>query len=324
VLETPGRASAVRAGGERLSTSTARMEVLEVRPLPTSSPVVAIAEHPAGDLIAAATFDDGAFATEKTYRAHLVPGLAAVNGLAFDAVGTLYAATDDGAYRVQPAGVPERLARGGFSAVTRWRGAMWMASRAGVSRVGERGLTTWGAAQGLSPQAPVALAPCGETLCVGAVDGLWLFDGETAARRTSASGDLPTDFVTAVAGGPGAEVWAGTFDGGIARMGSGDRAASRLTPADGLMEGRIHPRALAVVGDVAYAGTPSGLLVIRGTEHAVLPVGGEEITAVAPSRWGGVWLGARGRALRVSVELAPALAARVHTGSNVDPEEAVP
>lgn len=322
VLAPPIRASAVLAGGERLSVAAAaRLEILEERRLPTSSPVVAIAEHGGGELIAAATFDDGAFAVERAGRAHAIAGLAAVNALAFDGAGSLYAATDDGAFRVRPGGErAERLARGGFTAVARWREAMWLASRAGVSRAGENGLTTWGAGHGLMAQAPVALAPCGEALCVGAVDGLWLFDGQGAARRTSGSGDLPTDFVTAVAAGPGSTLWAGTFDGGLARMGGG--RAARLTPADGLVEGRVHPRALAVVGDLAYAGTPAGLLVVRGLEHAVISLGGEEVTAVAPSRQGGVWLGARGRAVRISVELSPALAAHAPQVSNF--EEAVP
>lgn len=324
VLEAPARASAVLAGGEPVSVAAARLEILEERALPTSSPVVAIAEHPDGELIAAATFDDGAFAVEKPGRIHAIGGLAAVNALAFDAAGVLYAATDDGAFQVRPGEAEaQRLTRGGFSAVAPWRGAMWFASRAGVSRVGEAGgITTWGAGHGLSAQAPVALAGCGEALCVGAVDGLWLFDGRTATRRTSAAGDLPANFVTAVAVAPesGSPLWVGTFDGGLARIG-GDRA-SRLTPVDGLAEGRIHPRALAVSGDLAFAGTPSGLLVIRGAEHALIPVGGEEITAVAPSRQGGVWVGARGRALRISATLSPALAARAPQVSNL--QEAVP
>jgi ligand-binding sensor domain-containing protein len=237
---------------------------------------------------------------------HQVEGVAAVNALAFDGEGNLCIASDDGAYIAAPGERARRLERGPFSAVAVVNGKAWFASRGGVFRLDEGGLTRWGAEQGLRAEQPTSIAPCGEKICIGASDGLWEVpaDGGPATRRSSEADGLPAAFVTAVASGSNSgdsassgssETWAGTFDGGLVHLGS-----APLTPADGLPEGRISPRALAVVGDLAFAGTPSGLLVVRERTASLVPVGGE-VSAVAPSSQGGVWVGLPGRIARVAV-----------------------
>jgi ligand-binding sensor domain-containing protein len=168
------------------------------------------------------------------------------------------------------------------------------------------GFWTRGAEQGVAADSPAALADCGVVLCVGALDGLWLFDGERATRLSSASGALPSDWVTAIAS-DGAAIWAGTFESGVARIGllpsirTNVRAFSsvrRYAPSDGLPEGRVQPQAALVREGALYAATPRGLLVVRGDEAALVPMG--EVTALAPAARG-FWIGARGEVARIAV-----------------------
>ncbi|MFN7135327.1 MAG: hypothetical protein ACK4N5_24850 [Myxococcales bacterium] len=139
---------------------------------------------------------------------------------------------------------------------------------------------------------------CGERLCVGAVDGLWLFDGARWERRSSASGALPSDWVVA-ATTDGARIFAATYDGGLARLDGAE--VRRFGRGDGLPEVRVNPHALALERGVLLAGTPSGLLALEGDSAArvslALPTA--DVTAVAPSSCGGVWLGFRGGLVRV-------------------------
>ncbi|HZN91940.1 MAG TPA: hypothetical protein VFB81_04525, partial [Myxococcales bacterium] len=220
----------------------------------------------------------------------------------------LYIASDDGAYVVPRGERARRVASGPFSAVARVEDAMWFAGRSGVARMDGEKLTRWGADQGVPVEQPTAISECGlGEICVGAVDGLRKLEIRTStstdgARQVTAHAaggaevTLPAQFVTAVASSMYA-TWVGTFDGGLVQL----RQGAPLTPADGLPEGRINPRALAVSGDQAYAGTPSGLLVARGRSAALVPVGGA-VSAAAPSIVGGVWLGLSGKVVRMEVE----------------------
>ncbi len=300
VLNLPERAS-LALGGGRVRRVRATASVPESFSLPTSGPVVAVAERE-GELVAA-TFDDGAYRVVAGADPGRLPLGDAVNDLAFDSAGTLYAATDDGAFRLDAKGAC-RLGVGAFSAVAVWRGQPWFSSRRGLSVQGERGFVTYGIPAGFEAQSPGSLSACGEVLCVGAADGLWDYDGTRFRHHTSGSGSLPTDYVTAVAFGSGRR-WAGTFDGGLARVGEGD--GRRYAPADGLPEGRVQPRALAVADDTVYASTPTGLLLLRGDRAALVADGlpQAELTAARVARAGGVWVGYRGGISRVVAELAP-------------------
>jgi ligand-binding sensor domain-containing protein len=300
VVYSPDRAS-LSLGGGAVTQLRMRARVLETRALPTESPVTTITEGDRG--LAVATFDDGAWLLHEGARAEPLAAGTAVNGLAFDEKGQLFAATDEGALRLDAAG-PVRLGSGAFTAVAVWQGKPWFTSRRGLSALEAKGLTTFSAPNGFTAQSPAALAGCGAVLCVGAADGLWTFDGALFQRRTSGSQDLPTDYVTAVAFAEG-EVWAGTFDAGLSRLGA--KGTRRFATSDGLPEGRVQPRALTAVGSTAFAATPSGLMVVSGESAALIAEGlpRAELTAVAPAREGGLWVGYRGGVSRVLVEDQP-------------------
>lgn len=347
VLASPERASAVQAGGIPVARVEVKAKVEETRRLPVQSPVVAIAGYGEAysELLAAATFDDGVFVLEQGGTVHRVGGVQAVNAVAFGVMGDLVIASDDGAFVVEPGGrVAHQVASGAFSAVAVMpRDGVWLAGRSGLVRLGfaSRSITRWGPDQGVRLSQPTSLAMCGErNLCVGSVEGLRKFrvapqpeepvscdpDGCKPTIGTSAPGhlsevavkaSLPEPFVTAVARNAWekqpAVTWAGTFGGGLVRLGG----SAPLTPLDGLPEGRINPRALAVMNGQVYAGTPAGLLVASDAQAfastsqaslvpkvrtaALVPAGGE-VMAVAPSGYGGVWLGLPGRVVRMSVE----------------------
>lgn len=343
VLASPERASAVQAGGIPVARVEVKAKVEETRRLPVQSPVVAIAGYGEAysELLAAATFDDGVFVLEQGGTVHRVEGVQAVNALAFGLTGDLVIASDDGAFVVEPGGrVARKVASGAFSAVAVMDG-VWLAGRSGLVRLGfaSRSITRWGPDQGVRLSQPTSLAKCGERdLCAGSVDGLRKFrlgpqpsepedcDQCQNAIGTPAPGhlsevavkaSLPEPFVTAVARNAWEETpavtWAGTFGGGLVRLGG----SAPLTPLDGLPEGRVNPRALAVMNGQVYAGTPAGLLVVsdaqvfartsyaslmpKGRTAALVPAGGE-VMAVAPSGYGGVWLGLPGKVVRMSVE----------------------
>jgi ligand-binding sensor domain-containing protein len=135
---------------------------------------------------------------------------------------------------------------------------------------------------------------------VGALDGLWLWDGASARRVGSDSGSLPSDWVTAIAADP-TGVWAGTFDAGLARLSPAHR---RFAPSDGLPDARIQPHALALSGALAYAGTPAGILELHDGSAALVTEGlpSAEVTALVPAPGGGLWMGHQGGAARIEIE----------------------
>ena len=267
-------------------------QVLERIELPGD--VVALATH--GDALYAGTFDRGAFRIENGKLVAL-PIDSRVNDLAVAGDDTVYAATNGGAFADA-----RRLSSGAFTAVTIWNGRAAFASPHGISIVEGANFHTLGPAQGIRGDMPSSLADCGVFLCIGASDGVWLFDGSSSTHRQA-----PEEMVTAVArddGGPGfardgrpqaaasnAEVWAGTSGSGVARL-------PGAAPA--LPDNRVSPHALLVHGGAVFIGTPSGLVVLRGGRPNLVrdlaPV-----TALAASSRGGVWVGTRNAAVRVDV-----------------------
>ena len=259
-------------------------QVLERIELPGD--VVALATH--GDALYAGTFDRGAFRIENGKLVAL-PIDSRVNDLAVAGDGTVYAATNGGAFAEG-----RRLSSGAFTAVTIWNGRAAFASPHGISIVEGKDFHTLGPAQGVRGDLPSALADCGVFLCIGASDGVWLFDGSSSVHRQA-----PEEMVTAVArdgrrpqaAASNAEVWAGTLAGGVARL---------PAPPQALPDNRVSPHALLVEGGAAFIGTPSGLVVLRGGRPKLVrelaPV-----TALAASSRGGLWVGTRNAAVRVDV-----------------------
>ena len=292
----PERAS-LSLGGSEVGRLAVSLRTLEAHALATSSPVIAIA--PGHGTLAVVTFDDG-LCLLRAGRCTNVGLGPVVNDVVAGERG-FYVASADGAFRVDPAGRAVRLAPGAFSAVAIWRGQPWWASARGVSTLDRGGFITFGPEHGLSAQRPASLSACGRELCIGAEDGLWTFDGRWARRHSTASGELPDDFVTAVAGGAG-EIWVGTFASGLAELTGG--APRRIGLGDGVPDGRIEPRAFAELGSLALAGTPSGLLVVEGGRAGLTAEGlpDPEVTAVHAAD-DGVWLGYRGGVRRVEVVL---------------------
>jgi hypothetical protein len=250
-------------------------QVLERVELPGE--VVALAS--AGDALYAGTFDRGAFRVENG-QVEALPIDSRVNDLAVAGDGTVYAATNGGAFADA-----HRLSSGAFTAVTIWNGRAAFASRRGISIVEGTDFHTLGPAQGIRGDLPSALAGCGVFLCIGASDGMWLFDGWSSTHRQP-----PEEMVTAVAG-DGAEIWAGTLAAGVARLPG---------PALALPDNRVSPHALLVSGGTVLVGTPSGLVLLRGGRPKLVrelaPV-----TALAPSARGGLWVGTRNAAVRVEI-----------------------
>ena len=295
VLTQPARESLALAGGA-LGKLEVSAEVVETRSLPTASPIISIVPWQGG--LAVASFDDGAWLLDGDAVLPLEIGTA-VNELAA-APEALYAATNDGAFAIGRDGKARQLAPGVFSAVAIWRGQPWFATTHGIATVDARGFVTYGAEHGLQPMRPSALADCGSALCIGAGDGLWLFDGKGARRESSGSGALPADEVTAVAF-DGHARWAGTFDAGLARL--VPKGARRMSPADGIEDGRIAPHALVTWRGLLLAGTPSGIEVVRGEAAGALrsPLPSKQVSALAADV-NGIWMGYAGGIARLDVE----------------------
>jgi ligand-binding sensor domain-containing protein len=287
-------------GGGKVATAEAKLDVRAHYSLGTRSPVVRVLELPDGAVVAA-TFDEGLFRLEPGQEQFVRWGTgvdARINDLAAAPDGAVYVATAAGAYRLNPDAVhPTQLDEGAFTAATWWNGHAYFASRRGVSRVEGDGLWTRGAAHGLPADQPASLAACGAVLCVGAVDGLWLYDGTRAEHASSASDALPEDWVTA-ASFRGDTLWAGTLDGGLARR---DRTGwRRFAPEDGLPDGRVQSHALVARPGGAVFATPSGLWALsRDTAVALRPDAPlDEPSALAPAQPDGFWVGGRGTVTR--------------------------
>ncbi|MGC4115358.1 MAG: hypothetical protein QM765_12285 [Myxococcales bacterium] len=300
VVEVQHASMALDGGAiERHRVSVGALETIEV-----PGPVVAIAERE-GELVLG-TFDGGAWRVQGGGVPEKLAMDERINDLVFDAQGTLWAATAGGAWEIREGQVPRRRAAGAFQAVALWRGQAYFASPRGLSVADEEGFLTRGREQGFPADGPTAMAPCGKSLCIGALDGLWLWDGIRATRAGSDGGALPADFVTAVAFGP-AGLWAGTFDAGLARLYPDPR---RATPGDGLGDGRIQPHALVVGDDAVWAGTPAGLLEVRSggsgevsSAHVTEGLPTVELTALSAASKGGLWIGHQRGATRILVTL---------------------
>jgi ligand-binding sensor domain-containing protein len=296
----PRRESVARGGG-RVTVASHRIHVHAQYALPTQSPVVGILDT--GDDVVVATFDEGLFHRDADHfvRWHVEVD-PRINDIAAGSSGTLYVATGGGAYRLSPGAPATRLGSGAFSATAFWRGNAYFASRRGLSQVDGSGLWTRGAAQGIAADQPASLADCGPALCIGAVDGLWRFDGTRAERASSATDALPADWVTATAFGGGV-LWAGTMDGGFARQDS--EGWRRYAPEDGVPDGRVQTHGVLARSGGALFATPTGLLGVRADSlfrFAPDAAVSEEPTSLAPAVAGGAWVGGRGRVWRVATE----------------------
>jgi ligand-binding sensor domain-containing protein len=136
----------------------------------------------------------------------------------------------------------------------------------------------------------VAEAPDG-TLWLGTTNGLFRVRGERFRRFSLASGDVPDDWITALAVDGGA-LWVGTYSGGIARIATDGRG--RDVGRTALADVHVNPAGLSVHGGRVYAATMEGLFVGAGAAFGRLAgaAPGEDVTAVLHAE-GARWVASR-------------------------------
>jgi ligand-binding sensor domain-containing protein len=114
------------------------------------------------------------------------------------------------------------------------------------------------------------------TLWIGTTAGLYYGQGTALRRAARVTGELPDDWVTALAV-DGADVFVGTYSGGVTRL----RAAGGELHATHLAGGYVNPGGLTVLGDRLYAATMAGALVrARGDDAGAWAT----LDAAAPGR----------------------------------------
>ncbi|MSP58771.1 MAG: hypothetical protein EXR72_00235 [Myxococcales bacterium] len=182
--------------------------------------------------------------------------------------------------------------------------AVWVATTRGLARISDAGVERISPENGLPVTRLSSLARGSDgALWIGAAHGVARLaaDGRTWTRAHAHLGDLPDDFVTAVAS-DGGTLWVGTFSSGIARFASG--AWSISGESDGLPCGWINPGAIASHGGRIWFGTVErGLQSTSGDGRwRVLGVGdglpSPDVTALAADD-GGLWVATRGGIARV-------------------------
>jgi hypothetical protein len=136
----------------------------------------------------------------------------------------------------------------------------------------------------------VAEAPDG-TLWLGTTNGLFRVRGERFRRFSLASGDVPDDWITALAVDGGA-LWVGTYSGGIARIATDGRG--RDVGRTALADVHVNPAGLSVHGGRVYAATMEGLFVGAGAAFGRVAgaAPGEDVTAVLHAE-GARWVASR-------------------------------
>ncbi|MBV9948732.1 MAG: hypothetical protein JOZ69_17930 [Myxococcales bacterium] len=238
-----------------------------------------------GQRVAVGTFDGGAAVVEgsTTRRLDGISPAETVNTLAWegdDARARLWVATAHGLVRISPGGrtrrfgvedgLPAAMVRavlvtgdgrviagtdGGPAALVDGRRAvpLFPSRKGGGGRpLASPMRSTWA----------LAKTPDG-TLWIGTNAGLYFERGGRLRRASVAGGDLPDDWITALAV-EGTDILAGTYAGGVTRLHlEGDDL--RTTHLGG---GNINPGGLAIVGDVIFAATMEGLLTRRSGDDA--------------------------------------------------------
>ncbi len=280
--------------------------------------------HAAGGALLLGTFDRGAWLRDPVFsrwRALPVPS-GEVNGVYLDDVGRPWTATSAGLVRVDADATRSFTTLHGLRsdhvAAVRARGdgGLWVGSTGGLQRFDGVGFSgPLGVGEDGGPSHVYDVAADGADVWVGTLEGLWHVaagDGEpTTTRFRYATGELPDDWINAVAVGADGTVWAGTYDHGLAFRSLGG-PWRRLAEPDDLPCGWVNPGAMAALPDGSVlVGTLGGGLLRVGTgglvDHWTMADGlaGDDVTSVAVDG-DTVHVGTRSGLSRLVVE--PALA----------------
>jgi ligand-binding sensor domain-containing protein len=184
-------------------------------------------------------------------------------------------------------------------------GAIVVGTAKGIALVEGAKVTAMGKKQGLAIDAAWAVAkgPNG-ALLVGASTGLYVRrQGETKWTRYGvASGELPDDWVTAIAV-EGDDVFVGTYAGGVARLTLGGESAPPKSLKIG--GGFVNVGGLSIAGGKLYASTMDGLLARaldaldeKGWKDETRLALGVDVTATLSSP-DGLWIASRRGLTRV-------------------------
>lgn len=141
------------------------------------------------------------------------------------------------------------------------------------------------------------------TVWAGGLHGLFEIDPHAAriTRHAVATGELPVDWITAIA--PVANgIVAGTYHGGIVWFGAAHASVEREGAS--LPSGWVNPHALAVVdGTVWFGALDRGLVVGTAGHWRALTIAsglpGNDVTAIASAGGDALWIGTRAGLARV-------------------------
>jgi len=274
------------------------------------------------------TFDRGAWIRDPAFSswAALPVPYGEVNGVHLDDGGRPWTATSAGLVRLDEEGPRSFTTLHGLKSdhVAAVRGAdagLWVGSTGGLQRFDGVGFTgPLGVTEDGGPSHIYDVAADGDDVWVGTLEGLWHVESSDAGTTTSrfryATGELPDDWINAVAVGADGTVWAGTYDHGLAYRSPGG-PWRRLAEPDDLPCGWVNPGAMASLPDGSVlVGTLGGGLLRVGTggliDHWTMTDGlaGDDVTSVAVDGET-VHVGTRSGLSRLEIEPAvPALADR--------------
>lgn len=185
-------------------------------------------------------------------------------------------------------------------------GDLWVTSSRLLCRLRGTTWSSWGGDERFPiPQLHAVVTDPDGSVWVGSLHGLFRLDpeGGTLERHTVSSGDLPVDWVTALARVDGGIV-AGTYHGGLSWR-VGENFVVEREQRGGLPAGWVNPHAIRRIAGELWIGTLERGLVIgtRGRWAHLRTRDGlpsDDVTDVLPDGDGAAWVATRGGLARVA------------------------
>jgi len=291
-----------------LLLTVARGAAAETAKLPRGLTDVNVAALASGaERLYVASFDEGLFIVERDGRSRRFEDRALsphVNALAWsEPRQTLWLGTARGLVRcaMTPPATCQRV--GSSSAIhallLRADGSLVTGGDAGLSFVSDGELRSFGKKQRAPFRSVWSLAEADGTLFVGTTSGLFwgepgafTADGAVTLERAAlVRGNLPDDWVTALAARDGL-LLVGTYNAGVVSF---VRTRGTLEGLRAERElGYVNPAGVVALDDGRIAvATMAGLFVGTLGQTRLVGGGGRDVTAFAPARSGGYWVGTR-------------------------------